>query len=115
MSGLGAVVAQERRYNAGTQWQIEEYRSDPLGHLDWQQRKSAVNGPQLEQRSQFTLQTGVLTSGAAAFPQNPTTNMVWPDEVTAATKPSGGVVRTGEVQRNFNSGTYSFMARRART
>ena len=64
-SGLGAIVAQDRRYNAGTQWQIEEYRSDALGHLFWQQTKSSVNGPQLEQRRQFTLQTGALTSRSA--------------------------------------------------
>ncbi len=100
------MLAQERRYNALTQWQIEEYRSDPLGHLYWQQTKSSVNGPQLEQRSQFTLATGALTSRSAAFPTSPTTNTIWPDEVTATTEPSGGVIRTGEVQRNFNSGTY---------
>ena len=58
-SGLG-----DRRYNAGTQWQIE-YRSDPLGHLYWQQSKSSVNGPHLEQRSLFTLTTGALTSRSA--------------------------------------------------
>ncbi len=101
-SGLGAIVAMDRRLNVN-QWQIEENCADPLGHLYSQQTKSSVNGPQLEQHSLFTLATGALTSRSAAFPQNPTANTIWPDEVTATTEPSGGVVRTGEVQRLFNS------------
>lgn len=101
-SGLGAIVAQDRRFNQLTQWQIEEYRADPLGHVYWNQTKSSAEGPQLEQRSLFALQTGVLTSRAAAFPQNPTSSTLYPDEVTASTEPSGAVVRMGEVQRLFN-------------
>ncbi len=104
-SGLGAVVAQERSFGAN-QWQIEEFRADPLGHVYWSQTKSLANSNQLEQRSQFSLQSGALTSRAAAFPQNPTGNTIYPDEVTATTEGSGGVIRTGEVQRLMNGGTW---------
>jgi hypothetical protein len=42
-SGLGAIVAQDRRYNQLMQWQIEEYRADPLGHVHWNQTKSSAD------------------------------------------------------------------------
>jgi hypothetical protein len=65
-------VAQDRRFNAFTQWQVEEYRGDPLGHVYWSQTQSSGDGVQLPQRSLFALQTGALTSRAAGVPQNPT-------------------------------------------
>ena len=72
----------------------------------WSQTKSLANSNQLEQRSKFTLQTGALTSRAAAFPQNPTGNTIYPDEVTATTEGSGAMIRTGEVARRMNDGTW---------
>lgn len=94
----------------GTQWQIEEYRADALGHVWWSQTKSFAEGTQLEQHSLFNLQTGALTSKAAAFPQNPSGSTLYPDEVTAAREASGAVVCTGEVQKRFTNGTYAHFA-----
>ncbi|MGQ0639902.1 MAG: RHS repeat-associated core domain-containing protein, partial [Gemmatimonadaceae bacterium] len=108
-NGLGAIVAMDRRFNVN-QWQIEEYRADPLGHVWWSQTKSFADGPQLEQRGQLRLQTGALMSRAAAFPQSPTASTLYPDEVTTGIPTSGIVARTGEVQRNLSSGDYTHYA-----
>ena len=95
----------DRRFNVN-QWQIEENRADAVGHVWWSQTKSFADGPQLEQRSQFRLQTGALQSRAAAFPQNRTASTLYPDQVGTGIPTSGAVARTGEVQQNFNTKAY---------